>query len=198
MARDADQVLAGMLALLPSGWAVPHAPDSNLARLLRPLAARLAAVEASADALRAEVDPRVADALLPDYERVLGPDPCDPAGPTTLSERRRVAHQRWTQRGDPSRAFFVALAASRGVEISIEERRPFKAGASKAGHRVAPRTARFFWVVRLPATRVIRFRAGASKAGQSLGAIVPTGAECPIRRFAPAHTTPVFFYEGEA
>lgn len=195
MARDADQVLAGMLALLPPGWAVPHAPDSNLARLLRPFAARLAAVEASADALRAEVDPRVADALLPDYERVLGPDPCDPAGPTTLSERRRVAHQRWTQRGDPSRAFFVALAASRGVEISIEEGVPSEAGAMQAGDELVPTQERFVWGVRLLTERVIEPEAGALEAGMPLGEIVEVGVECPIRRFAPAHTLPVFIYE---
>jgi len=195
--RDQAEVLRAMLALAPPGWAVPTQAESRFARLLGAFAGRVAEAEAAGAALLEEADPRKAVALLADYERVLGPDPCNPAGPDTDSERRRVAHQRWTQAGYQSRAFYIGLAASRGVAITIEERRPFKAGASKAGHPVAPRTCRFFWKVNLPPTRVIRFRAGASQAGQSLGAIVPTGAECPIRRFAPAHTTPVFFYSGE-
>lgn len=195
MARTADQVLDGVLALLPPGWAVPQGRDSNLARVIRPFAARLAAVEASADALAAEVDPRIADALLPDYERVLGPDPCNPAGPTTVSERRQVAHQRWTQRGDPSRAFFTALAASRGVAITIEEATPSEAGVMQAGDELVPGTERFVWGVHLPTERVIEPEAGALEAGMPLGEIVEAGVECVIRRFAPAHTLPVFIYE---
>ncbi|WP_439596450.1 YmfQ family protein [Falsiroseomonas sp.] len=184
-----------LLALLPPGW-LARDTDSVMGRVLRAPAVELVRLETSALSLLTQSDPRVATDLLGDFERVLGPDPCDPAGPTTVPERQRVAHQRWTQAGSPTIAFFIALAASRGVAITIEERRPFKAGASKAGHPLAPRTCRFFWLIRLPSTRVIRFRAGASKAGHSLGSIEAVGVECPIRRFAPAHTTPVFAYEG--
>ncbi len=194
VARSAEAVLDALLALLPPGWAVPRLRDAALARLLAAPAAEIARIEAAALAQLVESDPRAAAALLPDYERVLGPDPCDPAGATEIGERRRIAHQRWTQQGSQSRAFFVALSASRGVAITIEERKPFKAGRSKAGQPLAPRECRFTWRIRLPTTRVVSFRAGRSKAGQSLGSIEASAAECPIRRLAPAHTIPVFAY----
>jgi uncharacterized protein YmfQ (DUF2313 family) len=191
---DRDLHLRRLLGLLPPGRALPQDPAAEHTALLRPIAAEFAHHGQRIRDLLEEYDPRTATELLPDFERVLGPDPCGTALPLTLPERRRVVHARWTQRGGQSIAYFVGLAASYGVAITIEERRPFKAGASKAGHPVAPRACRFVWRVRLPATRAITFRAGASRAGQSLGRIVPVGVECPITRLAPAHTVPVFSY----
>ena len=192
--RGAAAVRNGTLAIAPPGWAVPRDPGSRLSRLLGVPAAEIAAVERSAAALLEEIDPRSATYLLDDFERALGPDPCDSAGPTTMAERRRVAHSRWTLLGGASIPFFVAFAAARGVAITVEERRPFKAGRSKAGHPCATREARFSWRVRLPASRAVTFRAGAGRAGQSLGAILPAGVECAIARLAPAHTAVVFAY----
>lgn len=194
IARDPATVRDGMLALLPPGWALPRDASSRLGRLLGAPAARVAALEGDAAALLAEMDPRGALRLLAAFERVLGPDPCDAAGAATTPDRQRVAHQRWTAQAGQSRAFFIGLAAARGVAITIEERRAFKAGASRAGQRLAPRECGLVWRVRLPATRLVNFRAGASRAGHSLGAINAAGVECPITRLAPAHTQPVFAY----
>ncbi|GGG31100.1 tail protein [Caldovatus sediminis] len=194
--RSAEDVLAELLALLPSGWAWPREADSALARLLRGAAAEIARIEAAAAALLAQVDLRAADALLPDYERVLGPDPCGrDLLLTGLDERRRAAHQRWTAGGLQTPAYFEAIAAQLGVpEARVEESRPFVCGGAEAGMELVPPAEVFVWRMHLPPTRVIEFEAGGAEAGAPLGEIVPALVECVIRRLAPAHTTPVFSY----
>lgn len=192
--RTPPDVRDGMLALLPPGWATPREAGSRLGRLLSAPARRVAAVEAEAADLAMEIDPRTATNLLADFERLLGPDPCDPGAALTLGERRVLAHGRLTAGGGQSRAFFIAIAAARGVAVTIEEFRPFTTGAARTGRRLATRSCRFFWRVRLGPTRLVNFRIGASSTGQSLGAIEASAVECPIRRLAPAHTTPLFAY----
>lgn len=193
MSRSAEAVHAGILALLPPGrWR--RDAEGQLARLLLPLAGEIARFEAAAEALLEEMDPRSAVALLPDWERLLGADPCGrDLMATSLQDRQASAHQRLTMRGTPTPAFFVALAAQLGVAVTIEEAWPFEAG-DEAGAELVPEGEQFSWLVRLPATRVVDFEAGGSEAGDLLGEIMPSLVECVIRYHAPAHTTPVFQY----
>lgn len=139
-----------------------------------------------------EVDPRNAVYLLPDFERVLGPDPCGrDLGAQTLAQRQRLAHQRWTARGGPSIPYFVELAARLGVEIQIEEFWPSKANVLRAGQPLVPEGA---WRVRLPLISQWIFRASANTAGEPLGGYALNDAECELRRLKPAHTLVVFAY----
>lgn len=194
--RGTDDVLAELLALLPPGWVWPRDADTALARVLRGPAEEIARLEAAAAALLAQVDPRTANELLPDYERVLGPDPCGrDLLLTGLDERRRAAHQRWTAGGLQTPAYFEAIAAQLGVpEARVEETVPFVCGVAEAGMELTPPSEIFVWQMHLPATRVIEFEAGGAEAGAPLGEIVPSLVECVIRRLAPAHTSPVFSY----
>lgn len=195
-AREAH--LAHLLALSPPGAAFPRARSSNWARALAPLAGEHALIEAEAEAMLVEVDPRRATRLLPDYERVLGDDPClGPAAELPLSIRQQLAHQRWTNRGGATPAFFVALAAAVDVAITVTESEAFEAGVATAGMELVPEAGRFEWVVSLPApTVLIEFEAGVAEAGTPLGDFVPSPVECLIRAAAPAHTTVYFNYEG--
>ena len=199
MARTAHQVLQGLLALLPSGWAWPDRTDSSLAAMLLPLADAIASYEAAGEAMLIEVSPGDATRLLPDYQRVLGGDACGrDALALSLAGQRTLAAQRWTARGGQSIAYFIGLAAAMGVAITITEVRSFRAGRSRAGQRCTPASEAFTWIVTLPATHVVKFRAGASVAGERLGAFAASLVECLIRHQAPAHTTPVFSYTGAA
>lgn len=194
--RDTVAVRAALLALVPSGWAWPHGEDSRLAALLTAPAAEISAAETGWLQLLAEVaDPRQANTLLEDFERVLGPDACgrDQMSQTTDS-RRRLAHQRWTARGGSSRAYFIDLAALLGVEITIEEPAPSEAGLLECAFELTPEDHRFVWVVHLPATVLIEFETGVAEAGAPLGDFVPSLLECVIRDQVPAHTLPVFSY----
>lgn len=197
--RQAGAILAGLLDLLPSGFAWTRDPDALLTGLLGAPAAELALFEAAAEALLLEVDPRRADALLVDYERVLGPDPCgtDLAGVSGgVDDRRRRAHQRWVAQGFQTPAYFEALCAALGVPATVSEGDVAVCGELQCGMDLAAESERYVWTVSLPATRVIEAEAGALEAGGFLGEIVPSLVECVVRRLAPAHTFPIFSYAG--
>ena len=155
MSRSSTEALADIVALLPPGFAWAATADSITAKFLTPLAALASIFEGSAEALLAETDPRQADHLLADYERVLGPDAFGrDTGP--LNQRRLVAWQRWTQAGGQSPAFFAALAATFGQTISITEFATTQCGAAVCGgSNCAPTPNQFVWRVTLPASEVI-------------------------------------------
>lgn len=75
----ASEYLQQLVALLPSGPAIPREPGSRLSRLLEAPAAELARIEGRAVALLDEADPRLTAEMLTDWERAFGlPNPCAP------------------------------------------------------------------------------------------------------------------------
>jgi len=199
VALSSDDYLAQLMALAPVGTAMPQDLGSVWVRLLRALADGMADVDARADNLLDEADPRTALEMLSDYERVCGlPDGCTGAA-TTLQERRSRVVSVWTARGGQSRAYFQRLAEGLGYAVTIDEFRPFITGLSRCGDTLngAP-TIRHTWRMRVHGPRVTFFRAGASACGDKLGAIATAeDLECILSRLAPAHTTLIFAYEEE-
>jgi len=195
MSRSEDQVLDELLANLPPGWIWRRDRDSMIAALLTPLAGGLAELEELAEEMLREVDPRLASVCLPDFERVLGPDPCgrDPST-MSLSDRRQLAHQRWTARGGASRAYFIELAAKRGIAITISENRVSYAGEMVAGDELIEPPEQFIWTVHLAFTEESLFEAGEGQAGDRLYDLIISDIDCDIRRLKPAHTEVVFDY----
>lgn len=200
MSRSVDQVQDGLVAEAPRGWVWPHcAPaiaPSLFGTLFKALAKGVSGVEATAEAMMQEIDPRTATLLLPDFERVLGPDPCGrDTSPMSLEQRRQLAHQRWTARGGASIAYFTALAAKRGVAITVTENRVSYAGEMVAGDELVEAPEQFVWTVNLALTGDTLFVAGEGQAGDRLYDIVLSDVECDIRRAKPAHTEVTFVYE---
>lgn len=194
MSRAPSTVLAELLAIDTPGWVLPDDPASEWGRLLSSMAAGIADAEATAEQLTFEVDPRLANMLLDDFERVLGPDPCgrdDLA--TTADTRRLIAWQRWIARGGQSAAYFIGLAAALGVIATIDTDIVTMAGC-ECGDEVVESPEQFVWRFNLPATQEFDFEAGGADAGDLLGWLVPSLVECVIRRYAPAHTIPVISY----
>lgn len=98
MARD---YIAEFQALLPSGAAMPRAPDSVQTEFARAMAAEFARVDERAAQLLLEMDPRTTTELVADWERITGlPDPCLDSAPTTLAGRRAAIVSRLIARGD--------------------------------------------------------------------------------------------------
>lgn len=195
MSRSEDQVLDELLSLLPPGWIWRRDRDSVIAALLAPLAGGIADVEQTAEDMLREVDPRLAGVCLPDFERVLGPDPCGRDTSTmSLADRRLLAHQRWTARGGASRAYFIGLAAKRGVSITISENRVTYAGEMVAGDEIVEPPEQFIWIVHLALTEEILFEAGEGQAGDRLYDLIISDIDCDFRRLKPAHTEVVFDY----
>ena len=194
MTRSLAAVSAEQRALWPRGWVWP-ADDSLIAALQVPLARGIAEAEATMAALIAEIDPRNATVLLGDYERVLGPDPCgrDPAT-MTVAERRLLAHMRWTARGGQDRAYYEALAARRGVAITIEENVLARVDDARVDFELIEPPEEFVWTVELQLTTDRLFEVGEGAADDRLYDITLSDVECDIRRARPAHTEVVFRY----
>lgn len=196
MSRSEDQVLDELLSLLPPGWVWRRDRDSVIAALLVPLAGGIADIEATAEAMLAEVDPRDANVCLPDFERVLGPDPCGrDTSLMSLADRRQLAHQRWTARGGASRQYFIDLAAKRGVAITISENLVTYAGEMECDAEIIEPPEQFIWTVHLGnLSEETLFEVDEGQAGDRLYDLTISDIECDIRRLKPAHTEVVFDY----
>lgn len=196
MSRSLPDVLDALLGYLPPSSLWTRDPTSMTAAMLLPMASAWVDFEVSAEAMLPESDPRSAVKLLPDYERVLGPDPCGrDTMALTVGQRQQLAWQRWTARGGQSIAYFTNLAAQLGVAITIEETICSCCG-DECGVELAVTPEQFVWTVHLPQTEIAYAYAGDAECGDYLSTFTPNLVQCPIARDAPAHTIPVFSYTG--
>jgi uncharacterized protein YmfQ (DUF2313 family) len=208
-----------LLALSPPGGAFPRSAASVWGRALQPLAGEHARVEAEAEALLRETDPRDAPRMLEDFERVLGEDPClGPSADLPPDIRRALAHQRWTRQGGATPAFFVALAAAIGIEVEVIESQPWEVGVATVDDELIAETGRFEWflLIRAPtllaeaggrllqesggplrmesSTVLTAFEVGVSDVDTPIEDFRRSPIECLARRHAPAHTLLTFSY----
>ncbi|MFC3074700.1 YmfQ family protein [Shinella pollutisoli] len=170
MARDLRTISQSLIRKLPTGFALGRR-DGVLDTVLGAAGGLLHDAEGAAERMMDEIDPRTAKALLPDFERVLGPDPCGRDRQTlTIEQRQRLAHQRWTARGGQSIPYMVETASRLGSAITIDEFWPSRAGSMRAGQRLRPEGSQFVWRVNLPGRFTpVKFRAGVGRAGHRLG-----------------------------
>lgn len=200
---DAAAWLDQLQQLAPPGAAWTRDADATWTRLLAALAAEFARLDARAERLRDEADPRTALELLPDWERLVGlPDACSGAIAVTVPERRQAIVTRLTARGGQSIAYLTGLAAALGYPIAIEEARPSRLGGWRSGQRLAGADWAFhFTVVVLPIgdTAPERWwRTGAARAGDRIRSFGASNLQCVIGRARPAHTTVAFAYPAAA
>jgi uncharacterized protein YmfQ (DUF2313 family) len=197
MSLTAEQYRDQLMALAPSGMALPTDTDSVWALLLLALADELARMDGRCDDLLDEADPRTALELLSDWERVCGlPGDCSQDA-ETIQERRQACHLTIAAQGGQSVAYFTGLAETLGVPITVEEFRPFRAGAAVAGDPLTNGDWAFAWRVRAPETTVQPFEAGGNAAGDALAKWGNELFECRMSRLAPAHTILIFAYGEE-
>lgn len=189
MGLGADQYLSQTQALLSPGAALTRDPGATLTQLFAALAEEFARVDARADALVEEADPRTAYELLPDWGRALGlPDECT-AAEQTLQSRRAAVVARLTAIGGQSIIHFIDMAATLGHTVTIAEVRPSRAGVLQAGDElVGTESHVHYWQVTVPRVTTYAFVAGASTAGEELGYWQPSELECVFARTKPAHT----------
>jgi uncharacterized protein YmfQ (DUF2313 family) len=139
------------------------------ANFLAPMCAQWSALEAQAEQFGPEIDPRTTGLLLPEWQALMGPDPCG-RDQLLLSPPEISSTGRWHCR---RRAWCRMM---------------------RAGTPVSAPGNQFNWQVALPQTRLVPFRAGASQAGNPLGAFTPNLVQCAIAIAAPAHTNVAFDY----
>ncbi|MDT7952831.1 MAG: putative phage tail protein [Acetobacteraceae bacterium] len=190
-----DDFAQAIARLYPRGRALPRESDTTLARLNAALGDAIFGVHAEGVALlEREADPAYTVELLPDWEAEYGlPDPCTPANPT-LQQRRNALLAKIAGIGGQSSAYYIAVAASLGYQISITELQPFRVGRNRMGDNLRSSAWQFVWIVNAPLTTFTRFRAGQSATGEPLATWGNAPLECVIRRIAPAHTAVHFAY----
>lgn len=175
-------------ALLPTGAAWPRDPDAVLTQALTAMADTLARAHNRALDLIEEADPRTTLELLEDWERVCGlPDPCS-GQPDTIAGRRAQIVARLTATGGQSIAYFVALAAALGFDISIAERRARTHGRRPHGAAYGDTDMQFVWEVHLPPETVRPRRYGQGYFGEPYASWGAQALICLLERLKPAHT----------
>lgn len=194
--RTGSDYVDALLRLLPQGIAWPRTSSSVLVKTVTGLAQIFGYVDdRAADLLETETDPRKANELLPEWEKAFGlPDPLIPAPDTDLVNRRANLVAWITMKGEQDRIFFIKVAATFGMTVTIREYAPYMTGVSRVGDsRQATLTSdilHFRWELGAPETRfywTVR-----------LEALLPNylGAEMVdvLRRWKPAHTQVVMDY----
>ena len=190
MGLTADQYREQLAALQPPGLALPADIDSNWQQLLHALAEEFARVDARADVLIQESDPRTTFELLTDWERATGlPDPCLIDAGLGLGERRAEIEAKLVAQGGQTPAYFTEVANRLGYDIEIEEIPLSISGALVAGGELSgAATDIYWWRVHVPLDVSTGFLAGNAVAGDELGYFRPAELECLFDRLKPAHT----------
>jgi uncharacterized protein YmfQ (DUF2313 family) len=193
MGISKDQYREQLQALLPPGMAWTREAAAELTALLDAIAAEFSRIDARADDLTDEADPRTAKEMLTDWERIAGlPDACLGI-PDTIKQRREVLTAKLVAQGGQSRAYFIALAESLGYEIQIREFFKFTAGSPAGGALANDVSWRHTWQIDAPSTTIKHFSAG-SGAGEPLSTWGNEMLECAIEKRKPAHTIVLFAY----
>lgn len=193
MGLVAADYLRALKALLPFGPAWDLDDDSVALKQLDAWSQEFARVQACADALGEDADPRLTYELLADYERIFGlPADCMSGVSQSLEQRRNALVAQMTSMGGQSRAYFIALALSAGFTITITEFRPFNVGMTVADPIYGEDWA-YAWQVNAPLNTVTSFLV-TSGVNEALGAWGNNLLECLITRFKPAHTIVLFAY----
>lgn len=176
-----DAILNELLALLPPGLALPQAADSELANLLRVSARSIDRLEALAEFVVEDLDPRVTTSFLEDWERLLALPDCGTL-PEETADRRAEVLEKHTREGTLFSGDLIAAAALLGFTITITEFFPFP-----PRDEPFPDTDAHMFDVDLPSLTITYFRVGESRSGDSLGAFGDARLTCLLDTRKPAH-----------
>ncbi len=154
--------------------------DNDIARE----GAQLDSVEASAGQLQREIVPQTCDVTIADWERVCG---LTPVSTDTLQMRQARVIAKLREYGGLSVPYFIAVAATMGYTVTIEELRANTDGYGVEGI--------FRWRVTFTGTPLYYFRSGQSRAGERLvDGPLATALEGLFTDLKPAHTMIIFAY----
>lgn len=195
MGMSRADYLSQMQALLPQGPAWPREPAALLTRLLDAFADEFARIDARADQLIDEADPRTTYELLADWERVTGlPGTCALLAGIdfTVEQRRAALVTKLTERGGQSRAYFIALAARLGFTVTITEYHEWSV-LDDVEALLCGADWNFAWQVNAPLNTVIDWTVE-SDVEMPFAVWGNALLECAISEDKPAHTVALFAY----
>lgn len=194
MAMSAAAWREALAQLLPRGRAWTLDPDSNLQRLLAGWAEGFARLEARAEQLLLEMDPRTVYELLAEYESVLGfPDRCT-GELLSLDARRAAVVGRLIAKGSQRAEQYVQIAEALGYEGAWVE--DFEQAHCESDCEVflnePPWPSTF--VLHLPSDGVTLGATCESDCEDFLGEVMQSAIECLVSRVKPSHLAVVFQY----
>ena len=178
------------MELLPQGWAWPRDQDTLISQFWAVVGEEHNQIERRAATLLTESIPCEAAELLPDWERALGlPDPCGEV-PDTITLRRVAVCAKLNAPGGQSIAYLESALATLGIEATLHETAPFRAGHAGAGAALTNDGWRFTVVIENGDGIVCTpFQARSGAAGEPLVSCVDLGLLCLLSRIGPAHVT---------
>lgn len=191
---SAEDYLGQFQRLLPRGriwhrgWG--EVQDADLLTLM-PVWARLGN---RLNDLITQIFPCTTTELLPEWEVSLGlPDPC--TGPLpTIQQRTSAVCAKFSARGGQSIAYFEALAAALGFEITIQTFYPFTVGRSRVGDHLFDEKWAYAWQVTASTNQILYFRVGSSTVGDPLATWGNQLLQCVLENYKPANTEVIFAY----
>lgn len=200
MSHNAEAYQQQLDALLPPGRLWDSLRDDPLMQgLLLGLGDEFARVEAGADELLEECDPRTTIQLLPDWETFAGlPDKCAGSA-TTFQERHDALQQRITSQGALDFGFYQSVAQRLGYQVTLKDFKPFRCGVSHVStDALNPVESRFHWDVDVPGPRITHFRCGESQVGTDPLTKISraTDLECMFKRLKATGSVLTFTYSG--
>jgi uncharacterized protein YmfQ (DUF2313 family) len=195
MGLTAQDYHAQLFSLLPPGMVWPTDSDSTLQRLLSGAAEEFARIDARADALMLEADPRLTDLLFPEWETSYSlPGECAPAE-QSLADRRAALIGRIIGQGGLRAADYIELAGGLGYDgVQIVE---YHEATMELANGIGPRGAEigdpmngegwlYFWEVLVPDGVVRESVIGACECGDPLRSWGDELIECVLHKAAPS------------
>lgn len=170
--------------LLPSGLIFPCVEeDSTLGKLLSTIAASVLASENATDATKEEMYPDIVGSFSDEWAAIAG-FPRFGFEDLTAQQQRDAVLAWLNVNAFSNKQFFVDIAAIMGYEVIVEDRNDDTTIGDFE-----------FIVTTSSDLPLVYFMTGQSTTGEPL---VSTGSQEPLEAliefFAPAHTTPAFFY----
>lgn len=197
MALDTEDYLALGQNLLPHGPAWSRAPDSVITKMLAAWGDELARIDARADKILEEADPRTTSEMLVDWERNFGlPDGCLDIAASTEERRRRLT-QKVVWQGGQSRQFYIDLVATLGYQgASVTEFRQFRAN-SNCNDALNQNGWQFAWRLNVPVSATVRVMNAISPCNSALRKWGDSTLQCILAAYRPAHTILFVAYTGD-
>jgi uncharacterized protein YmfQ (DUF2313 family) len=192
MGLIADDYRAQLQALLPQGPAWPDDADSATWHILDGIAQELARIDGRCGDLIEEADPLTTFELLGDWERVVGLLACRTSPAALLSQRRAELHAKLTNLGGQTPQYFIDLAASIGIIITITEFRPWTCDMA-CNLPIYGEDWAYTWQVNAPLV-TIKYWTCIDACNEPLAVWGNDLLECLLTLYKPAHTFILFAY----
>lgn len=169
MALSTQDYQTALTNALPQGAAFPREGAPNRDGLLASVAAEFSTADALIDKLLVEADPRTTQSLLVEWEEDYDLPDCQDQDELTFQERKSILNEKINRVGSLNINAIKAVAERFGVEVEIIERKPFIAGRSRCGDKLAgAASSRHWWSVNVLGPRITPFKCGQSLTGEKL------------------------------